>query len=86
MKETKITNMNFKVNLIGFFLILAIIIILLVNPKTKDYFCHCSNHKTISGLPSKEIGSLGSQYDETPDSDCKIPEGKLRPGFFAVGV
>ena len=80
MNQNKINNINFKLNLIGFFLIIAIIIVLLFNPKTKDYFCHCSNHNTTSGLPAKELGSLGSQIDETPGSNNK------RPMFFAAGI
>ena len=47
---------------IGFFLILFLILIYFIKKdevKTKDDFCHCSNHGTDSGLPAREFGELG---------------------------
>jgi len=81
MNQNKINNIHFKINLIGFFLIIIIIIILIFNPTPKDYFCHCSNHNTMSGLPAKELGSLGSPLYETPGL-----ENTKKPLFFAVGI
>lgn len=63
MKQDKnYDDIYLKYYSIGFFLILFLILIYVVKKdkvRTKDDFCHCSNHGTDSGLPTREFGELG---------------------------
>ena len=58
MDDKTNTDKFYKFYLIGIILIFLITVILLRSKNTKDTFCHCSNNKNVTGLPSRVTGDL----------------------------
>ena len=87
MDDKTNTDKFYKFYLIGIILIFLITVILLRSKNTKDTFCHCSNNKNVTGLPSRVTGDsptgpVGPNFTNGPPSPPVLPQEKFGKGVL----